>query len=247
MSSSETVRSEMRGWIVTDEDDRWTVKLDIRDLGRHLDTTFRGWSAAVASRVRAVIARLVLVSVFPLDFHGKLRIVRSMFISGALRGIEASFLTDSGLRKLRTAIVRAVWSGRHPLANAGAVLSLLDGPSGCDPAFCVVWFWFRMLRRYLAFRPEEVHRVYRLISSAADGCPGHGPAHLLLESAAEVAFHWDSCALAWARPGLPALSNLAGPIQHFRAAVLEVSAELCARKGFRGGPFLDIPGSFAAT
>ena len=37
--------------------------------------------------------------------------------------------------------------------------------------------------------------------------------------------------------GLPVLSNLAGPIQHFRAAVLEgwrgkVSAD---RKGFRGG------------
>ena len=37
------------------------------------------------------------------------------------------------------------------------------------------------------------------------------------------------------------LSNLAGPIQHFRAAVLEawsgkVTDELCVRKGFRGGP-----------
>ena len=44
------------------------------------------------------------------------------------------------------------------------------------------------------------------------------------------------------------LSNLAGPIQHFRAAVLEacrskVSADLCARKGFRGGPWLDIDGT----
>ena len=48
--------------------------------------------------------------------------------------------------------------------------------------------------------------------------------------------------------GLPVLSNLTGPIQHFRAAVLEgwrgkVSADLCARKGFRGGPWLDVDGS----
>ena len=47
------------------------------------------------------------------------------------------------------AICRVVWSRRQPLANVGAVLSLLDGPTGCDPAFCVVWFRFRLLRRYL--------------------------------------------------------------------------------------------------
>ena len=34
--------------------------------------------------------------------------------------------------------------------------------------------------------------MYRLIDSAADGCPGHGPAHLLVESAAKVGFQWDS-------------------------------------------------------
>ena len=26
----------------------------------------------------------------------------------------------------------------------------------------------------------------------------------------------------WDRPGLPGLSNLAGPIQHFRSAILDV-------------------------
>ena len=51
----------------------------------------------------------------------------------------------------------------EPLASVGAVLSLLDGPTGCDPAFCVVWFKFRLLRRYLALWPAEVGRVYRLL------------------------------------------------------------------------------------
>ena len=140
------------------------------------------------------------------------------------------------------------WSRRQPMANGGAVLSLLDGPSGCDPAFCVVWFRFRMLRRFLAYRPGEVSRVYRLLESAAEGSPGHGPAHLLIRSAAEIGFRWDPEELAWDRPGLPLLSNLSGPIQHLRAAILgarrdKVSADLCARKGFRGGPSLDIDGT----
>ena len=105
-----------------------------------------------------------------------------------------------------------------------------------------------MLRRYLAYRPEEVPGVYRLLDSVAEGCPGHGPAHLLVESAAEVGFQWDPEVLGWERPGLPALSTLAGPIQHFRAVILEawrnvVSAALCARKGFREGALLDFSGT----
>ena len=49
-------------------------------------------------------------------------------------------LASESLRKLRSSIHRVVWSRRQPLASVGAVLSLLDGPIGCDPAFlcCLV-------------------------------------------------------------------------------------------------------------
>ena len=162
-----------------------------------------------------VLLLLVLIFALPLDFHGRLRVVRSMFIPGALHGNEASFLAEAGLRKLRAAIVTVVWSRRQFLANPGAVLCLLDGPTGCDPAFCVVWFRFRMLRRYLAYWLGEVFRVYRLLEHAADGCPGHGPAHLLVESAAEIGFIWSPEMVGWAREGLPVSSNLAGPFSTF--------------------------------
>ena len=53
--------------------DRWSVKLDVRDLG---------WA-----------------SWFYLSgFVFYLRAVRFMFIPGALRGVEASFLAEAGLR-----------------------------------------------------------------------------------------------------------------------------------------------------
>ena len=52
----------------------------------------------------------------------------------------------------------------------------------------------------------------------------------------------------WVRPGLPVLNDLAGPSQDFKSAILDawrdkVSADLCAREGFRGGPLLDVTGS----
>ena len=44
------------------------------------------------------------------------------------------------------------------------------------------------------------------------------------------------------------MSNLAGPVQHFKTAILHVwrdtfAADLCALEGFRGGPLLDITGT----
>ena len=248
LSTSGEVRKDIRDWVLSCEGDQWTVRFDVRDLGGHLDTTFRGWSSTLAVRVRLVISRLVLVFVLPLDFYGRVRILRSMYLPAALHGIEASLLASDSLRKLRSAVCRVVWSRRQPLANVGAVLSLLDGPSGCDPAFCAIWFRFRLLRRYLALWPAEVDRVNRLLGMVGDGCPGHGPIHLLLASAAEIGFQWDPHALAWVRPGLPLLSNLDGPVQHFRAAILDawrnkVASDLCKRKGFRGGPLLDVRGS----
>ena len=118
----------------------------------------------------------------------------------ALHGIEVSLLASESLRKLRSSIRRVVWSRRQPLSSVGAVLSLLDGPTGCDPAFCVVRFRFRLLRRYLALWSSEVGRVYRLLEMVGEGCPGHGPIHLLSASAAEIGFRWDLDALAWSRP-----------------------------------------------
>ena len=163
LSTSREVRRNMKDWVLSLEGDRWSVKFDVRDLGGHLDTTFRGWSSTLAARVRLVISRLVLIFVLPLDFHGRVRVVRSMYLPAALHGIEASLLASDSLRKLRSAVCRVVWSRRQPLSSVGAVPSLLDGLAGCDLAFCVVWFRFRLLRRYLALWPAEVCRVHRLL------------------------------------------------------------------------------------
>ena len=248
LSASRAVRKDMKDWVLSQEGDKCSVKYDVRDLRGHLDTTFRGWSATLAARVRVVIAWLVLIFALPLDYHGRIRVVRSLCLLAALHGIEASLLASERLRKLRSSIRKVVWSRRQLSASIGAVLCLLDGPTGCDPAFCVVWIRFRLFRRYLTLWPSQVGRAYRLLEMVGEGCPGHGSIHLLSASAAEIGFRWDPLALAWSRPGLPLLSNLAGPIQHFKAAIIDawrnkVAADLCGREGFRGGPLLDFHGS----
>ena len=60
LSTSREVRHGMKGWLLSREGDQWSVSFDARDLGGHLDTTFRGWSSTLAARVRPVLSRLVL-------------------------------------------------------------------------------------------------------------------------------------------------------------------------------------------
>ena len=198
LSTSRVVRKDMVYWVLSQEGDNGLSSMMSVNLGGHLDTTLRGWSATSAARVRLVISRLVLIFALPLDFHCRVRVVRSMYLSAALHGVESSLLALDSLRKLRSSICRVVWSRRQPLASIGAVLSLFGWATRCDPDFCVVWFRFRLFRR-------------------------------------------DPLTLAWFRPGLPMLSNLAGPIQHVKAAILDawrnkVAADLCGREGFRDGP-----------
>ena len=76
LSTSRDVRKDMRDWVLSQEGNRWSVKYDVRDLGGHLDTTFRGWSATLAARVRLVISRLVLIFALPPDFNGRVCVVR---------------------------------------------------------------------------------------------------------------------------------------------------------------------------
>ena len=107
------------------------------------------------------------MNALPFEFGCKLRILPT-----ALHGAEASLVSERNICTLRSTFVRAGWSGRLSLANPGAVLSLLDGPLGPDPAFHVVWCRFRMMRRFLAYnsRVLDIARIYRLLGELNKSC-----------------------------------------------------------------------------
>ena len=155
MSTSAAVRRDMKAWVISDRGEHWSVKLDVRDLGGHLDTTYRAWGRTLVAGVIAVLKVVWMVSALPLDYRGKLRILRTMHIPAALHGIEASLLSQSSLLKLRAAFVSSCWSSNLTLAHTGTVLGMLDGPEFVDPSACIIWYRFRLLRRYLAYRPVD--------------------------------------------------------------------------------------------
>ena len=68
LNTFKKVRSDMKGWLVSDTGDKWTVKLDVRDLGGHLDSTYKPKATTPGYRIAAVIPWVPSVSVLPLDF-----------------------------------------------------------------------------------------------------------------------------------------------------------------------------------
>ena len=138
-----------------------------------------------------------MVCALPLDFHWKFRILRTIMCA-ALHGVEASFVSQSSLAKLWSALVAAVRSRVMPLANAGSILSLLDGPDNGDPGFHVVWSRFRMIRWFLAYQPGETGRINHMSHHDSLGCVGHGPIHLLvLKSRVSLACIWIRTLMVW--------------------------------------------------
>ena len=132
-----------------------------------------------------------------------------------------------------------------PLANAPAIFNLLDGPVGVDPAFHIVWSRFRVIRRFLAYCPEEEPGIFRMLDLISGGAQGHGPVHLLLISAAELGFAWDGAERGWVRLALPPLRMLTGPTQHFYSYFLDawrcgIFARLSERKGFLVAEYVDF-------
>ena len=162
--------------------------------------------------------------------------LRSKCFLAALHGVESSHISDANLNSLRTAFVAVAWSARMLLVYFGAVLSLLDGPDGCDPAYFVFWTQFLLIRGYLAYRPGESDRIFQMLDSISRGVQGHGPIHPLLSSAAMIGFVWNSDECGRSRPSLGSLHFLAGSWQVSQDSMLRACfADLCKREGFRRG------------
>ena len=76
----------------------------------------------------------------------KLRILRTMFIPAALRGGEASSVSERSVCRLRSAFVRDAWSGHLPFANPGVVFSFAGWAAGVPSCLSCC---LRMRRRFL--------------------------------------------------------------------------------------------------
>ena len=124
--------------------------------GGHLDITNRARAGTLARRVVLATSQVRMIGALPFGFLRLVGFARAKFLPAGLHGSEGSHVSSKNLSAFRTGIVKACWPRKLPMANPHAVLSLLDAPDCCDPEMYVIWNRFRQLRRFLAYRPEEI-------------------------------------------------------------------------------------------
>ena len=248
LSTSREVRHSMKGWLLSREGDRWSVRFDVRDLGGHLDTTFRGWSSTLAARVRLVLSRLVLIFALPLDFHGRsvlLGLCIYLLHFMVLRPLCSLLIAYASFVPLFLVLFGPVV---NPVLMLVLFLACLMGPRGVTHVFvwlgfvfvCFVGIWLFGLLRWVGFIvfwgwlvKDALGMVLSIFflpvllrlgfSGILVSLIGFGLVFLLLA----IWLVWCSI--------LKVLFLKLGVIRSLR--------DLCCRKGFRGGPLLDVHGS----
>ena len=72
LSTSKSVRKNMKLWDISGDGGFWKVQLDVRDLGGHLDFTRRAGAGTLSKRVRDATLGVASVGAIPLGFQVKL-------------------------------------------------------------------------------------------------------------------------------------------------------------------------------
>ena len=108
LSTSKAARRRMTAWRNMNIGCFWAVKLDVRDLGGHLDVTLRAAAGTLSGRVNIATTQVPAVGALPLGFQRMLGMVRSKYLPGGLRGCEGAAVSVTALSSFRSAIARAV-------------------------------------------------------------------------------------------------------------------------------------------
>ena len=91
-------------------------------LGGHLDTTPRGRAGTISGRIRKESIQLAAVGALPFGIKEKLQFLRTKSEPPALHGSEASPISKTDMKSLRTAFCCAACSSKVPIGNTGAIL-----------------------------------------------------------------------------------------------------------------------------
>ena len=80
LSTSRAVRRAMKLCDISGDGGFWKVQLDVRDLGGHLDFTYRARAGILSKRIREATCGVASVGALPLGFQVKLGLVRGKYL-----------------------------------------------------------------------------------------------------------------------------------------------------------------------
>ena len=97
LSTSKAARRRMLAWRKKNDGCFWAIKLDVRDLGVHLDVTLRAVAGTLSNRVKIATTQVLAVGALPTGFQRMLGMVRSKYLPGGLHGCEDAAISVSAV------------------------------------------------------------------------------------------------------------------------------------------------------
>ena len=109
LSTSKVTRRNRRNWSISAGNRGWGIKIDVRDLGGHLDITNRARAGTLARGAIQAISEVHMVGALPFGFLRLVGVVEANILSAGLHGAEGSHISCNNLSSFRTGLVRACW------------------------------------------------------------------------------------------------------------------------------------------
>ena len=85
----------MKFWDISGDGSFWKVQSDVRDLGGHMDFTWRARAGTLSKRVGEAAVGVAASGALPLAFQVKLGLVRGKYLPAGLHAAEASYVSSS--------------------------------------------------------------------------------------------------------------------------------------------------------
>ena len=127
LSTSKAVRRAMKLWDISGEGGFWKVQLDVRDLGGHLDFTYRARAGTLSRR----LVRLLL------------ELLRSVLCLSGFKLSWVSFVANIFL--LVCMLLKLLMSSRRSLVPLGLLLFVQFGPLRCFLLILLLFLIFLMV------------------------------------------------------------------------------------------------------
>ena len=142
--------------------DRIPVVGHARNLGAHLATSNRNYSATLRARLTATTAMVRKIHRLPITYDEKVHVIRTKALAKALYGCEASLLHPSDQMVLTTAIKQAISKeAKHTSVDLTFITS--SGHTDIDPETVTLIRRVTMLRRMLIKRPRRMAQVLKIL------------------------------------------------------------------------------------
>ena len=93
----------------------------------------------MGNRVKEATSQVIFVGALTMGFQRMLGLVCSKYVSAGPHGCEGSAISVSSLGAFWSAVARAVWPEKLLVTNTTALLGLLGGSCGSDPAFFLLF------------------------------------------------------------------------------------------------------------